>query len=113
MGRPSPGIRLGLVDDEGKELGIDQEGNIAVLINSGKSGEKDVPWLFDGYIQADGSAKRPEVKSSNGSRWYLSGDRATIDKDGYFWFVGRNDDVISSAGYRIGPLYASGVIFPE
>ena len=36
--------------------------------------------------------------------WYLTGDRATRDKDGYFWFVGRSDDVILSSGYRIGPF---------
>ncbi len=36
--------------------------------------------------------------------WYLTGDRATVDDDGYFWFVGRSDDVILSAGYRIGPF---------
>ena len=36
--------------------------------------------------------------------WYITGDRATVDQDGYFWFVSRADDVILSAGYRIGPF---------
>ena len=46
---------------------------------------------------------RPTGKS-NEQPWYLTGDRATRDKDGYFWFVGRSDDVINTAGYRVGPF---------
>ena len=46
---------------------------------------------------------RPAGKSES-KQWYITGDRAVRDKDGYFWFVGRNDDVINTAGYRVGPF---------
>ena len=45
------------------------------------------------------------------NHWYLTGDRASRDKDGYFWFVGRSDDVILSAGYRIGPFEVESALF--
>jgi len=57
--------------------------------------------LFDGYLSRDGKLN-PKISKLGSKYWYLTGDRATRDKDGYFWFVGRVDDVINSAGYRIG-----------
>ena len=57
------------------------------------------PGLFTGYYKDD--AKTAQV-FRNG--WYYSGDTATRDKDGYIWFVGRSDDIISSSGYRISPF---------
>jgi acyl-coenzyme A synthetase/AMP-(fatty) acid ligase len=57
------------------------------------------PTLFTGYY------KNPdETNASRRGEWYLTGDRAQLDDDGYFWFVGRSDDVISSGAYRIGPF---------
>lgn len=64
--------------------------------------------VFEGYLQADGTKKmdlRQEKRNAGRSTprwWYLTGDRASRDEDGYFWFIGRADDVINSSGYRIG-----------
>ncbi|MGH7683823.1 MAG: AMP-binding enzyme, partial [Vulcanimicrobiaceae bacterium] len=57
------------------------------------------PTLFKGYYKSE-----DETQRSFRGDWYVTGDRAQLDDDGYFWFVGRADDVISSAGYRIGPF---------
>ncbi len=94
MGMPPPGIDLGVIDEDGRRLPVDEEGDLAVSIEP----ERPVG-LFHGYYrneQATAKAYR------NG--WYLTGDRARVDEDGYFWFVGRADDVITSAAYRIGPF---------
>ena len=57
------------------------------------------PTLFAGYY------KNPdETNATRRGEWYLTGDRAQLDDDGYLWFVGRSDDVISSGAYRIGPF---------
>ena len=62
-------------------------------------GDVTPPGVFEGYY----TSGEPNRKSfSNG--WYFTGDTATRDEDGYFWFVGRADDLISSAGYRISPF---------
>ncbi|MEQ9123578.1 MAG: AMP-binding protein, partial [Alphaproteobacteria bacterium] len=58
------------------------------------------PGLFDGYLLADGGVDRGQFRNG----WYYTGDTARKDADGYFWFVGRADDLISSAGYRISPF---------
>ncbi|KAF8583406.1 acetyl-coenzyme A synthetase family protein [Ramaria rubella] len=99
MGKAVPGIPLSLVDDSGNELPPDIEGNIAVRTTP------RIPWMFDGYLQEDNSLVFPEVVDpKTGNRWYVTGDRATRDREGYFWFVGRADDVINTAGYRVGPF---------
>ena len=94
MGKPSPGINLAIVDDDGNELGPDQEGDIAVRVKPNWP-----PGLFKEYR---GDVERTTA-CFNGD-WYLTGDRAKTDADGYFWFMSRADDVILSAGYRIGPF---------
>lgn len=94
MGKPAPGFTVSVVDDEGKELPPGQEGNIAIRIKP----ERPVG-LFKGYWNDTEETKR--VFRGN---WYYTGDRAYCDDEGYFWFVGRADDVILSAGYRIGPF---------
>ena len=94
MGNPSPGFYLSVIDDEGHELPPNKEGDIAIKI------EPDRPLdLFQEYW------KNPDAmaRSFKGD-WYITGDRAFIDEDGYFWFVGRPDDVIISAGFCIGPF---------
>jgi medium-chain acyl-CoA synthetase len=96
MGKPSPGVPLHVVDSEGKECEVGVEGDIAILRS-----EKDFFGIFEGYLTSDGSLDR-RTKVFGGRPWYLTGDRATRDEDGYFWFVGRADDVINSSGYRIG-----------
>jgi len=94
MGMPSPGIDLAVIDDTGKPLAPMQEGDVAVRVES-----QWPPGLFKEYR---GDEERTRKCFRHG--WYLTGDRAYVDADGYFWFVGRADDVINSAGYRIGPF---------
>ena len=93
MGRPLPGWDIELHDDEGKPVGIGDEGRIAIKLD---------PWpigLFTEYIDND---EANSESFQNG--FYYTGDKAYLDEDRYFWFVGRNDDVIKSSGYRIGPF---------
>lgn len=94
MGKPSPGYTVAVVDEDGQALGADSEGDIAVRFRP------DRPvGLFKEYW------RNPEATAaSQRGDWYVTGDRAYVDSDGYFWFVGRADDVIISAGYRIGPF---------
>ncbi|MBK8993925.1 MAG: AMP-binding protein [Gammaproteobacteria bacterium] len=94
MGKPAPGIELAVIDAEGRVLPPATEGDVAVRVKPERP-----PGLFLGY---KGDPKK--TASSFRGDWYLTGDRATVDADGYFWFVGRADDVILSAGYRIGPF---------
>ncbi|KAH7128584.1 hypothetical protein B0J11DRAFT_525312 [Dendryphion nanum] len=106
MGRPAPGVPLHVITASGTESDEGEEGDIAVLLND-KFGSDKFFGLFDGYVQEDGTSNRREkILYVNGEVkiWYLTGDRATRDADGYFWFVGRADDVINSSGYRIGPF---------
>lgn len=94
MGKPPPGIDLQIVDNEGNILPHDTEGNLAVRYRP----QRPVG-LFSKYVSA------PNVTASVFcGDFYLTGDRAMMDKDGYFWFVGRSDDVIITSGYRIGPF---------
>lgn len=101
MGLPAPGVPLHVIDDEGKECAIGIEGDIAILVDS-EDEQSSFFGLFAGYLHENGSLDRRTHASSDGKVWYRTGDRATRDTEGYFWFVGRNDDVINSAGYRIG-----------
>ncbi len=94
MGKPAPGYHVDVIDEEGNPMGVNQEGDIAVKIKP----ERPVG-LFKEYW------KDPEkTEATFRGDWYLTGDRAMKDEDGYFWFVGRDDDVIISSGYRIGPF---------
>jgi acyl-coenzyme A synthetase/AMP-(fatty) acid ligase len=91
MGRPTPGHDVTVIDEDGNECKTGDTGDIAL--------RGTPPSLFKGYL------KNPEetAKCYRGEA-YLTGDRAYVDEDGYFWFVGRADDVISSGAYRIGPF---------
>ena len=94
MGKPAPGIDLKIVDNEGIVVGANVEGDIAVRVK---------PQAPQGFFK--GYKDKPEQTAATmKGDWYLTGDRATVDNDGYFWFVSRADDVILSAGYRIGPF---------
>lgn len=91
MGKPVPGITAGIIDETGKELPPGKEG--ALALRPGWASMMAKIW------------RRPKKYASyfrNG--WYITGDRAYKDKDGYFWFVGRADDVIKTAGERVGPF---------
>jgi acyl-coenzyme A synthetase/AMP-(fatty) acid ligase len=94
MGRPSPGFVVDVIDEAGRPLPPGREGDIAVRIVP----ERPVG-LFQEYWR-DPEATQATVRGD----WYVTGDRAYRDADGYLWFVGRADDVIISAGYRIGPF---------
>ena len=93
MGRPMPGFDVDIVDDDGNRLGVGEEGHIAVRTDPRPVGLFREYWLDE---------ERTASVFRHG--WYYTGDKATKDEDGYFWFVGRSDDVILSAGYRIGPF---------
>lgn len=94
MGKPAPGMDLQVIDEQGNILPPGTEGDIALnVVPTRPAG------LFKEYWK---DAER--TSSSFVGDWYITGDRAYMDEDGYFWFVGRADDVIISAGYRIGPF---------
>jgi acyl-coenzyme A synthetase/AMP-(fatty) acid ligase len=94
MGKPVPGFQIGIVDEAGRELPTGEEGQIAVKVKPRRP-----VGLFREYWKDPEGMERSFVGD-----WYLTGDKAYKDEDGYFWFVGRADDVIISAGYRIGPF---------
>ena len=107
MGKPLPGVPLTIIDEEGRETESEKEGDIAVEIDPpGKSAEDGFFGIFEGYVADMKSLKldRRIRQTSSGKKFYITGDRATRDNEGYFTFVGRNDDVINSSGYRIGPF---------
>ncbi|NPA24754.1 MAG: acyl--CoA ligase, partial [Deltaproteobacteria bacterium] len=94
MGKPTPGFEIDLLDDDGQPVGVDEEGHIAVKVRP-----QPPVGLFREYW------RNPEATSEAFvGDWYYTGDKATRDEEGYFWFVGRADDVIKASGYRIGPF---------
>jgi acyl-coenzyme A synthetase/AMP-(fatty) acid ligase len=97
MGKPSPGCDVKVMDIEGNECPPDEPGDIAL---SGRP-----PVLFKEYWE-----QPDETAGVFRDGHYLTGDRAYRDADGYLWFVGRSDDVILSAGYRIGPFEIESIL---
>lgn len=91
MGRAFPGRRVAIIDEHGNEQGDGVVGEIA-------SWRAYDPTLFMGYWGNPGVPERMRIGG-----WLRSGDLALRDEHGYFWYQGRNDDLIKSAGYRIGP----------
>ena len=91
MGKAYPGHRVEPVDSEGQVLADGEVGELAAY----RSGD---PVLFLGYWNNDAATKAKYL-----GEWWGTGDMGYRDERGYVWFVGRTDDVISSAGYRIGP----------
>lgn len=91
MGKPFLGMEANIVDDKGNVLPVNTEGNIA--LRPGWPAMMQAIWQrkekYDSYF-------------ING--WYISGDHGTIDEDGFFWFIGRSDDVIKTSGERVGPF---------
>jgi acetyl-CoA synthetase len=90
IGVPVPGHRVAIIRDDGSECAPDEHGQIAML--------RPDPVMFLGYWN------NPEATQAKFiGDWMITGDQGYADADGYFHFIGRDDDVISSAGYRIGP----------
>ncbi len=90
IGKAYPGHKVEVIDNAGNVLAPGETGELAA--------HTDDPVMFLGYW------KKPEATAENIiNGWWLTGDSGYKDEDGYIWFVGRNDDVISSAGHRIGP----------
>ncbi|EGL18974.1 MULTISPECIES: acetate--CoA ligase [Paenibacillus] len=92
MGRPIPGVEAAIIDDSGNVLPPNRMGNLAVR----------TPWPSMMRKIWNNPAKYEEYFRLTG--WYISGDSAYMDEDGYFWFQGRIDDVINTAGERVGPF---------
>ncbi|MEQ9814098.1 MAG: acyl-CoA synthetase [Azospirillaceae bacterium] len=98
MGRPIPGHDVAVVDGEGRVLPPGEAGQIAV--------RRGDPVMFLGYWNNEAATAAKFLGPSDrwpGGQWMATGDTGRADADGYLWFVGRDDDVITSAGYRIGP----------
>ncbi len=93
MGKPMPGWHVQLQDDDGQEVPLGEIGKIAISLNPRPVG------LIREYLN---NPDENAAMFQNG--WYYTGDKARLDEDGYYWFVGRNDDVIKSSGYRISPF---------
>jgi acetyl-CoA synthetase len=104
MGRPLPGIEASVArrDAEGRPV-LAGDGGLELVSSPQEQGELVLrpgwPSMFRGYL---GERERYERCFAGG--WYLTGDLVRRDEDGYFWFVGRGDDVIKSAGHLIGPF---------
>ncbi|MEH7353652.1 acyl--CoA ligase [Neobacillus drentensis] len=91
MGKPTPGNRVEIINDEGLVCAVGEVGDIAVHI--------ETPALFKNYY------KDPERTAMQfRGDYYVTGDKAKMDEEGYFWFEGRGDDIIISSGYTIGPF---------
>ena len=95
-GLAMPGYDLAVLDDELRPAPRGSVGVLAVRRSASPL------FMFDGYWRADTPAFRGD--------WYLTGDTMRQDEDGHFFFVGRNDDIITSAGYRIGPFDVESVM---
>ena len=94
MGKPMPGFDVRVIDHEGREVAAGQEGDIAVRVKP----ERPVG-MFAGYL-GDAATNAAAFRGD----YYVTGDRAVRDAEGYLWFVGRADDVIKTSGYRVGPF---------
>jgi len=94
MGKPSPGYQISLMDANGNFCDVGEEGEIVIKTAEGKP-----PGLFSGYYK-----EQEKTEKAWYDGYYHTGDTAWMDEDGYLWFVGRNDDMIKSSGYRIGPF---------
>ena len=101
MGKPVPQYDVDIVDSEGKSVSVGETGEIVIRVEDG------LPvGLCRGYY--DNATGKPVLDTHDGM--YHTGDTAWRDEDGYYWYVGRVDDVIKSSGYRIGPFEIENVI---
>jgi acetyl-CoA synthetase len=94
MGKPSPEYDILLLNAEGKPCEVGEEGEIVIDTSFGNP-----PGIFTGYRSDEQLTARVWHDG-----FYHTGDMAWMDEDGYFWFVGRADDIIKTSGYRVGPF---------
>ncbi|MDR2900423.1 MAG: AMP-binding protein [Treponema sp.] len=94
MGKPSPGYDIDIIRDDGTSCDMGEEGQVIVRLDKRKPAG-----LYGGYYRDDALTKTVFHDDA-----YFTGDVAWRDEDGFYWFVGRSDDVIKSSGYRIGPF---------
>lgn len=100
MGKPAPGYNIDIVDSQGNSCPAGETGEIVIRLEKGR------PFgMFAGYYKDD----ELTAKVFEGNL-YHTGDTAYKDQDGYYWFVGRTDDMIKSAGYRISPFEVESVL---
>jgi acetyl-CoA synthetase len=103
MGRPLPGIEAAILERDEDGVVLDEAGDPVVVQEPDRDGELALlagwPSMFRGYLHDDDRYARCFAGG-----WYLTGDLARRDSDGWFWFVGRGDDVIKSAGHLVGPF---------
>lgn len=91
MGKPTPGNEVVLIDEDCNPVPVGTVGDIAIPL--------DTPALFEGYYKDEA-----RTKAAQRGNYFVTGDQATLDEEGYFWFEGRSDDIIVSSGYTIGPF---------
>ena len=101
MGKPSPLFDVDIVDPQGNPVPTGETGEIVIRLGDGKP----ACGLFLEY--QDEPEKNVEVRRGG---WYRTGDVAWCDEDGYFWYVGRADDIIKTSGYRVGPFEVESVL---
>lgn len=99
MGKPSPIYNVDIVDDNNNSVPVGEVGEIVIRAEIGQDG------LFGGYYRDE-----TKTRESWADGVYHTGDTAWRDEEGYFWYVGRNDDVIKASGYRIGPFEIESVL---
>ncbi len=99
MGKPSPQYKVKIVDENGSECAPGQTGEIVI------SSDPKPPGLMMCYYRNE-----EKTKATIHDGWFHTGDVAWKDEDGYFWYVGRNDDVIKSSGYKISPFEIESVL---
>lgn len=98
MGKPLPGWDVRLLDPHGNEVPVGEQGEVCLRARSN-------PQFPLGYW------RMPEASEATfGGEWFRTSDQAVKDADGYYWFLGRTDDVIKTSGYRVGPYEIEGVI---
>lgn len=101
MGKPMPGYTITILNENGKDAGPNVEGQISIDTEA-----SPLLW-FRGYYQNE---EKTSERYEYGSKYYLTGDDSSYDEDGFFLFSGRNDDIISSSGYRVGPFEVESAI---
>jgi acetyl-CoA synthetase len=110
MGRPMPGIDVAIIEvDDERDPVLDDAGAPTLVTEAGAEGMLAIhvgwPSMFRGYLHEDERYQRCFAGD-----WYLSGDLVSRDEDGWYWFVGRGDDVIKTAGHLVGPFELESVL---